>query len=254
MKIVLADFESIQLRSSGNSLVHTIFLTPCTMQTGKFSKYTLNSYQGVVIKINNVLKHPIVKILLEHQENENLRLNRKHGSDVNSCAEHGIKITRHMNFYDAIKFMNKFVVQHGGVLMTHNFIGDLKFLVSTQNFIKGPRIIKNKLAEFPDTGMYDKNWEGIKKVCSMSLFCNRCHKMADEYKKWAKENQRETGMNKLESLTQFVKNEREYRQHHAAVQDTIDLYTVLKYAYKCDGSIMDGHSYLSEAKWFKPIC
>ena len=253
MKIVLADFESLKQHSSGNGLIHTISLIPCTMQTGKYAQYTLNSYQGVVIKINDVLKNQIFRLLLEEQQNDNVRLNRKHGSDVNACAEYGIKVTKHMNFYDAVKFMNKFIIEHGGVFMTHNFIGDLKFLVDTQNLVKGPRIVKNKLAEFPDTGMYDKNWEGIIKVCSMSLFCNRCPKMTTEYKKWARENDRDTGMNKLESLTQFVKGDREYREKHAAVHDTVDLFTVLKYAYKCDGPIMDGYSYLSKPNWVKAV-
>jgi len=251
MKIVLADFESLKQHSSGNGLIHTISLIPCTMVTGKIANYTLNSYQGVVIKINDVLRNQIFRFLLEEQQNDNIRLNRKHGSDVNACAEYGIKVTKHMNFYDAIKFMNKFIIEHGGILMTHNFIGDLKFLVDTQNLVKGPRIVKNKLAEFPDTGMYDKNWEGIIKVCSMSLFCNRCPKMIDEYKKWARQNNRRDKMQALQSFTQFVKDDREYQEKHAAVHDTVDLFVVLKYAYKCDGPIMDGYSYVSNPKWIK---
>jgi hypothetical protein len=253
MQIVIADFESVKQHSSGDGLIHTICLMPCTMQTGKFSQFTLHTNQGVVIKINDVLKHEIFKLLQKEQDDDNIRLNRKHGSDINSCAEYGIKVTKHMNFYDAIKFMNKFIVEHGGIFMTHNFISDLEFIVATQNLVKGRRIVKNKLAEFPDTGMYDKNWESITKVCSMSLFCNRCPKMISKYKQWAKENGRDTGMNKLESLTQFVKGDREYREKHAAVQDTVDLFTVLKYAYKCDGPIMDGYSYLSKPNWVKAI-
>jgi DNA polymerase III epsilon subunit-like protein len=158
-----------------------------------------------------------------------------------------------MKFYDGVKFMIKFISENGGLVMSHNLIGDLKFLVSTQSLVGGKRMVKNKLAEFPDTGMYDKKWEDIKKVCSMSLFCNRCPNMTDEYKKWARENNRDTGMNKLESLTQFVKRDREYREKHAAVQDTVDLFTVLKYAYKCDGPIMDGYSYLSKPNWVKVV-
>lgn len=249
---VLVDFESIKGNSSGQSWIHTVSCLPFTMQTGKFSQYTLHASKGVVIKFNDVLNNEIVKAHLSIN-NENTHLNNKHGSDVNSCATYGIKTTRHMKFYDGIKFMNKFIIENGGLIMSHNLIGDLGFLVSTQNLVSGPRITKKKLAEYPDTGMYDKNWEKIIKVCSMSLFCNRCPKMNDEYKKWAKEHGRDTGMNKLESLTQFVKGDREYREKHAAVQDTVDLFTVLKYAYKCDGPILDGYSYLSKPNWVKAV-
>jgi hypothetical protein len=154
-----------------------------------------------------------------------------------------------MRFYDAVKAMIKYI--DGRIMMSHNLPSDLQALVDTQNFVKGRRIVKNKLVAFPNTGMYDKRWQDVKLVCTMSLFCNRCHKMTDEYKKWARQNNRHTEMNALESLTQFVKDDREYREKHAAVHDTVDLFVVLKYAYKCDGPIMDGYSYVSKPKWIK---
>ena len=249
---VVIDLESIRGNSSGQSWIHTICLIPITMKTGKMSQYTMHTTKGVVIKLTDVLNNEIVKAFLNY-EKERTHLNNKHGNDINSCSEYGIKLIRNMKFRDGVKFMNKFILENGGILIGHNIIEDLGFLVSTQNLVKGPRIIKNKLKQFPDTGMYDKSWTSITKMCSMSLICNRCPKMIDEYKKWASINNRTDGMNKLESLVQFVKNDRSYRQKHSAVQDTIDLFTVLKYAYKCDGSIIDGYSYLSSPNWVKAV-
>jgi hypothetical protein len=247
MNAVIMDLESIRGNSSGQSWVHTACLIPITMKTGKMSQYTMHTSKALVIKFNDVLNSLIVK------EHLNQHMNNKHGSDVNSCAAYNIKTTRHMKFYPGMELIIKFIIEHGGILISHNLVGDLGFLVSTQNLVKGKRMIKNKLDTFPDTGMYSKAWESIKKVCSMSLFCNRCPTMMTEYKKWAALNDRNKSMNTLQSLVQFVSGDREYVQKHAAVQDTIDLFTVLKYAYKCDGPILDGYSYLSSPKWIKAV-
>lgn len=254
MKIegVLMDPESIQGGSSGQSWIHTLCLIPFTMQTGKLSSYVLHTSRGIVIKFNDVINNNLVKHHLFKSDGVTY-VNNKHGNDVLACAQYGIKTTRHMKFYEGMKFTFKYIKENGNLIMSHNLIGDLKFFVSTQNLVGGDRIFKNKLAEFPDTGSYDKNWEDLAKVCTMSLFCNRCPNMTNEYKKWAKENNRDDGMNQLQSLTQFIKNDREYRQKHSAVNDTIDLFTVLKYAYKCDGAILDGYSYFSKPNWIKAV-
>ena len=247
---VLMDPESIKGESSGQSWIHSLCAIPFTMQTGKLSNFTLHTSRGVVLKFNDVINNELVKHHL-FQSDGITHVNNKHGNDVLACAKYGIKTTRHMKFYDGMKFFNKFCKENGNLIMSHNLIGDLGFFVSTQNLVGGNRIVKNKLPLFPDTGMYDKNWEGLAKVCTMSLFCNRCPKMTEEYKKWARVNNRDDGMNKLQSLIQFVKDDRGYLEKHAAVQDTVDLFTVLKYAYKCDGPILDGYSYFAKPKWVK---
>jgi hypothetical protein len=249
---VVADFESIFLPNSKVSYVHTISCIPVTMKTGKMSRYMMHTEKGLVIKIANVLNNKFVKEFLD-AKGDTIHVQKKHENDTIVCKKHGIKIIRHMRFHDAIKTMNKFILQHGGMLLSHNLPSDLAALVSTQNLVKGPRIIKNKLVDFPNTGMYDNVWKQITLVCTMSLLCNRCHKMNIDYKKWAAENGKVTGMNKLESFTQFVKNDRTYKQSHAAVQDTIDLFTVLIHAHKCDGPILDGFSYLNEPKWVRAV-
>lgn len=248
---VVADFEAIYLRSTNVSYVHTISLIPVTMHTGKMSQYKLHMQSGLVIKVTDVLQSKFVKEYLDASRDTS-HVENKHVSDARACQVHGIRC-RSMRFYDAIKAMNQFVTDNGGVLMSHNLPSDLQALVETQNFVKGRRVIKNKLVQFPNTGMYDKRWSDIKLVCTMSLFCNRCHKMTSEYKKWSTENKKFKGMNKLESFTQFVKNDPSYKQSHAAVQDTIDLFGVLTYAFKCDGPILDGFSYLNEPKWIKAV-
>jgi hypothetical protein len=248
---IVADFESIHLKSSDVSSVHTVSLIPVTMHTGKMSQNKLHTERGLVIKVTDVLQSKFVKEYLEASRDTS-HVDDKHASDAVMCRAHGIRV-RTMRFYDAVKAMNQFVSDNGGILMSHNLPSDLQALIDTQNFVKGRRIIKNKLVQFPNTGMYDKRWKDVKLVCTMSLFCNRCHKMTAEYKKWSTENGKNKGMNRLESFTQFVKRDPAYRQSHAAVQDTIDLFTVLVYAFKCDGPILDGFSYLNEPKWIRAV-
>jgi hypothetical protein len=248
---VVADFESIYLKSSNVSYVHTVSLIPVTMNTGKMSQYALHTGKGLVIKVTDVVHNKFVKEYLDACRDTS-HVNDKHANDAATCHAHGMRI-RSMRFYDAVKAMNQFVVANGGILMSHNLPSDLQALVDTQNFVKGRRIVKNKLVQFPNTGMYDKRWTDVKLVCTMSLLCNRCHKMTAEYKQWSADNGKSRGMNRLESFTQFVKKDPSYRQSHAAVQDTIDLFNVLTYAFKCDGPILDGFSYLNEPKWIKAV-
>ena len=251
---VVADFESIYLKASNTSYVHTISLIPVMMHTGKMSQYRMNTEQGLVIKVSDVLQSKFVKEFLDASRSVE-HVDRKHECDADTCRRHGIKVIRVMRFHDAFKAMIKYITANGGILLSHNLLSDLQALVDTQNFVKGRRIIKNKLVQFPNTGVYDKRWSDLKLVCTMSLFCNRCHKMADEYKKWALENGKTVnrGMNRLESFTQFVRKDPTYKQTHAAVQDTIDLFTVLMYAFKSDGPILDGFGYLNEPKWLKVV-
>lgn len=250
---IVADFESVHLKSSNVSYVHTISLIPVTMTTGKMSRYQLHTDKGLVIKVTDVLQSKFVKEYLDATRDSS-HVSAKHANDAVACTRYGIRM-RSMRFHDAIKAMNVFVVRNGGLLMSHNLPSDLQALVDTQNFVKGRRIVKNKLVQFPNTGMYDRNWSDVKLVCTMSLFCNRCHKMTTEYKKWAIENGRTVnkGLNRLESFSQFVKRDPSYKQSHSAVQDTVDLFTVLAYAFRCDGPILDGYSYLNEPKWLKVV-
>lgn len=234
MKAVLADFEAHRGASSGESWIHTICLCAVNFATGVT--------KGVVIKIDDVLRNPIIK--------ECERVNKKHSDDINTCATCNIKVTYHKKFADAFKFMVTFINDNGGVLISHNLVDDLGFLVSTQEMVGGKRVIKRKLREFPDTGTYIKEWENIIKVCSMSILVNRCPKMNAEYKKFTTNftsinNLRAT----LQSYTQFVRQEAGYKQKHSAVQDTVDLCSVLKCAYRYDGKFLDGYSYISTPKW-----
>jgi hypothetical protein len=248
---VVADFESIWFPVSQVSYVHTISCIPVTMNTGKLSRYALHSGKGLVIKVTDVLQNKFVRDFLEAKGDVG-HLEKKHRLDEKVCKRHRVCI-RYMRFRDAIRCMNKFIIENGGTLLSHNLQGDLESLVNTQNFVSGPRIVKNKLTTFPNSGMYDKNWSNIKLVCTMSLFCNRCRVMNTEYKQWALENDKTSGLNRLESLVQFVKKDSGYSQTHSAVQDTFDLFTVLRYAYKCDGPILDGFSYLNEPKWLRAV-
>ena len=105
--------------------------------------------------------------------------------------------------------------------------------------------------------MYDKNWSEIKKICTMSLFGNRCPIMNDNFKTFVRTNSISLTPGgyiplKLSTYTQFVKNSKSYVQGHTAIQDTIDLFSVLKSAIKYDGcSIIDGRDYLVKPEWMR---
>ena len=234
MKVVLTDFESHKGNVSGQSWIHDICLLAVNLETG--------TSHGVSIKIDDVLRNPIIK--------ECERINKKHVDDINACSTCNIKVTYHKKFSDAFKFMTKFINDNGGILISHNLLSDLGFLVSTQELVGGTRVIKRKLREYPDTGTYIKGWETIVKVCSMSILCNRCPKMIIEYKKF-NTNFTGNGYHKatLESFTQFVKRDHTYKQNHSAVQDTLDLCSVLRCAYRFDGKFLDGYNYLASPTW-----
>jgi len=254
---VVADFESIYMPKSNKSIIHTISLIPVTLNTGKMSQFIMYTEKSLVIKITDVLNNKFIKEFLE-ATNSTEHINKKHVCDTEACNKHGINIRR-MRLYDAIKAMNKFIVFHGGFLLSHHLVGDLQSLADTQSYVGCRRIIKKNIATFTNNGMYDPNWKNIKHVCTLSLFCNRCPKMYDEYKKWLVDKGGpillsrliKKGINKLENLVQFVKNDITYRQTHSAVQDTIDLFTVISYAYKCDGPILDNCSYMDAPKWLR---
>lgn len=252
MNVVISDFESVRTRDGSHSLVHTISLIPATFnhRKGKTKQYTLHYSSGVIIKISDVIKSDTVQLLSDNW------LNAKHSNDILAASKYGIKQTFHMQFCEAVRYMNTFILDNGGTLISHCLENDLGFLVSTQNFLGGPRIIKNKLTSYPDTGMYDSRWSDIRKVCSMSLLCNRCPKFNEEYKVWCRNNPKTISQfhkcsSKLKHYTQFVKKDATYEQLHSAVHDVIDLFTVLKYAYETDGNILDKYSYLSSPNWVK---
>lgn len=234
---IVCDFESTM-----TGIIHTICLVPVKIG---------NEFQiqkGVLICIKDVLKQDTI--------NENPDVRKKIATSVIDVAKYDCNI-KYLNFYDAVLFMNDFIELHGGGVISHNFISDLGFLVDTQNFVGGKRIIKNKLKEYPDTGMYDKRWETFTKMCSMSLINNRCLKFNANYYNYCKLNEIPATYGgyystKLETFTKFIKNDSHYKQTHTAVQDTMDLVNVLKSVYKYDGkSVIDGSSYIAKPEWTK---
>ena len=238
---VLYDLEATP-SPDNQSRVHTICLVPVTID-----KCSITKQKGVLICIRDVIKRPEIQLKSD--------VKTKIAQSIIDVANYGLNI-KYLEFYDAIKFMNQFIVDHGGTPIGHNLLGDLEFLASTQNFVGGKRIIKNKLKDYPDSGMYDDNWKNITRVCTMSLFGNRCTRMNQELKKFVNDNNMSTTQQgyvplRLITYIQFVKNDPDYRQSHSAVQDTIDLYSVLKAAFKYDGNIIDGYDYLAKPEWVK---
>jgi len=246
MKAVLYDFESCIGNNSGESRIHTVCLLPVTInsKTRDVTKRT-----GVLICIKDVLKRDEIK--------ENGRVRQKIGRAVFDGASNNMNI-KYLNLYDFVKFMITFVLANGdGNLLGHNLLGDLGFLASTQDFVGGKRIVKKKLKEFPTTGIYDTRWSKINLMCTMSLFGSRCPKMAAAYQKFNDEHHIPLTpggyySSKLETYTKFARNDPNYEQSHSVVQDTVDLYSVLKATYKCgDTDFIDGADYLVRPEWVR---
>ena len=132
---------------------------------------------------------------------------------------------------------------------------DLDFLAKTQDLVGGKRIIKKKLKEYPDSGIYDKRWSSITKICSMCLINNRCHKFNEHYSIFYKLHSLPTTTGgyystKLETFTKFVNSDPDYVQSHSAVQDTMDLFNILKSVINYDGrNVIDTSNYLVKPEW-----
>ena len=243
---VVYDLEATPGSKNGESRVHTVCLVPVTVDVKR--RTVTRQKGGVLICIRDVIRREEVNLKTD--------VKSKLAQSLIDVANYGIDI-KYLDFYDAIKFMNKFIVDHGAMIIGHNLIGDLGFILSTQKFVGKKRIIKKRLREYPDTGMYDPNWKLITKVCTLSLFANRCPKMNEKFSQFVKDNDIPLTAGgyvplRLCTYVQFVTNDIAYKQAHTAVQDTIDLISVLKTAIEMDGpSILDGYSYMAKPEWFK---
>ena len=240
---VVYDVEATLGSTDGESRIHTICLVPVTIDA---KKRTLTSGKGgVLICIRDVIDREEVNLKSD--------VKNKIAQAVIDVANYNFDI-QYLNFYDAIVFMNRFTLENGGMLIGHNLVGDLGFISSTQDFVGGKRIIKKRLQGYPDTGMYDPQWKSITRVCTMSLFANRCPKMNAQFAKFVRENDIPLTAGgyvplKLSTYTQFVTGG---KQTHSAVQDTMDLISVLKAAIETDGpAIIDGYDYMVKPEWFK---
>ena len=235
MAAVLADFESTYA-----GYIHTICLVPIKIGD------KITQQKGVLICVKDVIKHDTI--------HENPDVRKKIASSVIDVANYDLNI-KYLNFHDAVTFMIDFVCDHGNTLINHNMVSDLGFLVSTQEFVGGKRIVKKRLKEYPDTGMYNKKWEGINKVCSLSLLSNRCPKFNQHYYDFYRLNNIEPTpggyySSKLETYSQFIRNDPGYHQTHSAVQDTVDLANIMKSAFHYDGkNILDGAGYITKPEW-----
>jgi hypothetical protein len=240
MQLVISDFES-----TFTGYVHTISLIPI-----KIGQNGITQQKGVLLCIKDVIKNDIIK--------ENPDVRKKIASSVIDVATYDLNI-KYLNFIQSIEYMIDFVESHGGIIISHNLLGDLGFLTKTQDFVGGKRIIKKKLKEYPDTGMYDKRWENIVKICSISLISNRCTKFNEHYITFSKSHDcclTPGGYfsTKLENYSQFVLENPSYKQSHSAVQDTIDLINILKSAINYDGkNIFDGTNYIVKPEWRKAV-
>jgi hypothetical protein len=244
---VVYDVEATPGPEKGQSRIHTICLIPVVID-GK--KRTVTPQRGVMICVRDVLRREEVNLKTD--------VKNKVAQSVIDVATYNLNI-KYLDFHDAIVFMNKFVVEHGSMLIGHNIAGDLDFMAGTQDFVGGKRVIKKKIKDFPDSGMYDPNWKNIVKVCTMSLFANRCPKMNVEFRKFVTENDIQLTDGgfiplKLHTYTQFARGEPMYKQTHSAVQDTVDLIGVLKSAVWHDGeNIIDGYSYMAKPEWMRGV-
>jgi hypothetical protein len=240
---VIADFEATFGNMNGVSKIHSMCLIPVKYDNGKLTKQ-----KGLVIFIRDVLKEDVVRL------GSGLKLT----NTLCDAAMTGMNI-KVLDFSDAIREIITFIINNGSILVTHNLLNDLDFLISTQEYVGGKRMVKRNLKEYPKSGVYDKRWSQITLICSMCLITNRCTKFMDSYQR--------TDMPidltpagylpiTLEALSQFVKGggDTNYKQSHTATQDTIDLFEVLKVAFSKESRcVIDDTDYYVKPEWVRPI-
>jgi hypothetical protein len=238
---VIADFEATYGNMSGDSRVHSICLIPVKYDNGKLTKQ-----KGLVIFIRDVLKDDVIRLGSGPKLSNTL-------CDV-AMTRMNIKM---LDFVDAIREMITFIVANGNILVTHNLLNDLGFLISTQEYVGGKRIIKRNLKEYPKSGIYDKRWEQITLICSMCLLTNRCTKFMESYQNTDLQmNLTPAGYLQItiEALSQFVKGGTHYKQSHTATQDTLDLFEIIKCAFSLENRcVIDTADYYVKPEWVRPI-
>jgi hypothetical protein len=226
---------------SGESKIHSICLIPVKYDNGKLTKQ-----KGLVIFIRDVLKDDVVRLGSGHKLSNTL-------CDA-AMARMNMKI---LDFAEAIHEMITFIVSNGSILVTHNLLNDLEFLISTQEYVGGKRVVKRNLKEYPKTGIYDKRWSQVTLICSMCLLTNRCNKFMESYQKTdIPVNLTPAGYLQItiEALSQFVKGGSHYKQSHTATQDTLDLFEILKFAFAFENRcVIDNTDYFVKPEWLRPI-
>lgn len=216
--------------------VHTIALVPATL--GKNGR--MYRGKGLLLVITDVVASDAF--------GQNNGAHDKLAHAMSDAARSMFDVEHH-SFGDAVHRMVDFVAANGNTLVTHNLAEDLNFLAETQDIVGGERVVKRQIRQYPDTGVYDERWSSIQKVCSMSVLANRCPVYAAAYHDYTLDRGlrlTSTGRysNRLEDHVRFVRDDPEYVQAHSAVHDTIALADVLKRAYKLDGKLFDGATYM----------
>lgn len=239
---VIADFEAHK------SLVHTIALVPFVVSS---KKCILQKKDAVLIKVINIVN-------TINDLNPEI-INKKNLSDLSESCYGGIHAVYPMSFHEAIPYMCEYINSYGGTLVSHNLLEDLAFLEKTQSHVDGKTLVNPLIKSFPETGIRNKYWKDIKKVCSISLVCNRCHYFKESYSKYVGKNPSHDLTPKrycpvtLESLSRFVKEDPKYVQSHSALKDTFDLFEVIHKCYSLGDTLFDGCSFLTKPDWFSPV-
>ena len=145
----MSKFVATDDESNMNGIIHTVTLSAAIMglvkvptgpaktrsgtRTYSYAK-TFTIYDSVVIKITDTIHDP--------------SLDRKHADDVNTCIANNTPML-FMKFAEMIKFRINYIENNGGICVAHCIQKDFGFLVKTQDYVGGPRVVKKTLDTLP---------------------------------------------------------------------------------------------------------
>lgn len=143
--------------------------------------------------------------------------------------------------YDLIKTMIDFIHSNGKYLYGHNLLGDLIFLLSTQNFTGGPIAIKEKIKTEQSKGIIIPKWKDIICIDTLPTLSFFAPKTLKQYKGFCLKNKLASVFEKkdyplkLSCVAKFAYNDVNIKQTHIAPDDTTFLFEVMKKIIEFDG-------------------
>jgi len=227
----MSKFVATDDESNGNGIIHTTMLSAVRYGLVKVSTGPAKTRSGIktfsYAKLFTIYDSVVIKITDTITFQDDTSLNRKHADDVNTCIANNTPML-FMTFAEMIKFRINYIENNGGICVAHCIQRDFGFLVKTQDYVGGKRVVKKTLETSPKTGMYDSRWEKFTFICSQMFICTKCPKFMAVYKAPPSESGKFMKTT-LECFSQFIKNDPTYKQSHGAAQDVIDLCNVIKY-------------------------
>ena len=235
MNCVLSDFESTK-----DGIIHTIsFISMNTTVTKKWISH--GRHREPEFRTNKyVTRGPLQTIFIkESLGNENITDDPRNITKFGKTVVHG-ETVHVLPFRNAVELFSQYVMEYGdGNWLAHSIDNDLDFLWKTDLYFK-TGLFPKPLRHYPHYCPSIPYWPIIVKVCTQQLLSYKCPEFIEKYKSWATMNGWLSPLPEfsctLQSLSQFVKDDRDYKVQHIAPTDVLDLFDVLKVSdFKLDG-------------------